>query len=46
MKDGQYAYINLRYRGSNQIMIYIDCNHIKGSFEKVKIHFKICIQVL
>ena len=32
-EEGQNAQLYLRYRGSNQIMIFIDCNHIKGSFD-------------
>ena len=32
-EEGQNAQLYLRYRDSNQIMIFIDCNHIKGSFD-------------
>ena len=31
-------------RGSNQIIIYTDCNRIKGSFDKCRL--KICFQAL
>ena len=32
-RRSNYAQIYLRYRGSNQIMINIDCNRTKGSFD-------------
>ena len=32
-EEGQNAQLYLRYRGSNQIMIYVDCNRSKGSFD-------------
>ena len=33
MKKGSNAQLCLHYWGSNQIMIYVECNHIKGSFD-------------
>ena len=32
----------LRYRDSNQIMIFTDCNLIKGSFEKSSVCEFVC----
>ena len=33
IEEGQNAQLYLHYRDSNKIMIYIDCNRLKGSFD-------------
>ena len=39
-----FILIYLSYRGSNQIIIYINCNRIKGSFDlELRVHKNIII---
>ena len=36
-EEGQHAQLllyYLRYRDSNKIMVYVDCNPLKGSFDR------------